>query len=239
MTKWSSYPLTVGDWYGRRYWEISQSWFATTNQRWLLLPDKGFFERSGTTYQDPRKPRTASNGFYRGWSTMEFRNKSDDPILFEKMYAKQQIEKTPLSSLHFDFIPNPNAIADGSQESNALLDEEGRILNGLLHIFDNNSPFDPHLHGDMTSTVKLVDLVIITIPNHHSSIRMTLFIVVVEDQEGIRLHRPTEGPYPTSVLPQPQFNLGVLGFSNGGWTHTTMTNRPKRMLLQGLRNSWE
>ena len=52
-----------------------------------------------------------------------------------------------------DFIPNPNAIADGSGESNASLTGRGTYSQRFATIFDNTKALDPHLHGDMTSTV--------------------------------------------------------------------------------------
>ena len=51
---------------------------------------------------------------------------------------------------------------------------------------------------------------------------------------------PTEGNYPTSVLATPTFNLGRLGYTNGGWNPEGIqySNRPRRMRLTGLRNGW-
>ena len=51
---------------------------------------------------------------------------------------------------------------------------------------------------------------------------------------------PTEGNYPSTILPSPTFNLGELGFSDGGWNPEGLqyTNRPRQMRLGGLRNGW-
>ena len=51
---------------------------------------------------------------------------------------------------------------------------------------------------------------------------------------------PLSGNYPSSVLPAVPFNLGVFGFSNGGFNPEGLqyTDRPKEMILTGLRNNW-
>ena len=51
---------------------------------------------------------------------------------------------------------------------------------------------------------------------------------------------PTEGNYPSTVLPSPTFDLGRLGFTNGGWNPEGLqyNQRPKTMRLTGLRNTW-
>ena len=214
----------------------------------VITPDKGFLSEVERLGQDPRKPRTAlARMVSRSWlevAHMEFRNKSDDPILFEKMYAKQQIEKDAHypASWGLDFIPNPNAIADGSGESNASLGWKRDVFSTVCYTsLTTPKPFDPHLHGDMTSTA-------VRGFGYHYYSKSPFpdsYDIVHRRGGGPRggfafTTGPTEGPYPTSVLPQPQFNLGVLGFSNGGWNPEGLqwTNRPKRMLLQGLRNSW-
>lgn len=55
----------------------------------------------------------------------------------------------------------------------------------------------------------------------------------------------TTGPlsgnqYPSAIMPAQQFNLGNIGFSNGGHNPEGLvyTDRPKTMLLTGLRNAW-
>ena len=101
-------------------------------------------------------------------------------------------------------------------------------------------PFDPHLHGDLTAKTVGYGY------HYHSTSPWTdEYDIVTRRGGGPRggfsyTTGPTEGSYNSSILPQPTFNLGVLGFTNGGWNPEGLqwTNRPRRMRLHGLRNGW-
>ena len=104
-------------------------------------------------------------------------------------------------------------------------------------------PFDPHLHGDMSAT---------TPPQPGfgfqylgESAWLDRFDITARRGGGPRggfafTTGPTEGNYPSTVLPSPTFDLGRLGYSNGGWNPEGLqyNQRPKTMRLTGLRNTW-
>ena len=101
-------------------------------------------------------------------------------------------------------------------------------------------PFDPHLHGDMTATTVGYGY------NYHGKSPFPDRYDIVNRRGGgprggfAFTTGPTEGNYPQTILPSPTFNLGELGFSDGGWNPEGLqyTNRPRKMRLTGLRNSW-
>ncbi len=101
-------------------------------------------------------------------------------------------------------------------------------------------PFDPHVNG-----LAYPNVVGFGYMYRRGSAWMDRFDVVGRRGGGNRggftmTTGPTEGTYPTSILPSPTFNLGRLGFTNGGWNPEGIqyTNRPRKMRLTGLRSGW-
>ena len=104
-------------------------------------------------------------------------------------------------------------------------------------------PFDPHLHGDMSATSPPQ-------PGFgfqylSNSAWFDRFDITARRGGGPRggfafTTGPTEGNYPSTVLPSPTFDLGRLGYSNGGWNPEGLqyNQRPKTMRLTSLRNTW-
>lgn len=99
-------------------------------------------------------------------------------------------------------------------------------------------PFDPHVNGLTSSTNEGFGYLY-----RLGSSWMDRFDIIGRRGGGNRggfamTTGPTEGSYPTSILPTPTFDLGRLGYSNGGWQPEGLqyTNRPRRMRLTGLRN---
>jgi hypothetical protein len=99
-------------------------------------------------------------------------------------------------------------------------------------------PFDPHVNG-LTSS----NSVGFGYMYRLGSSWMDRFDIIGRRGGGNRggfamTTGPTEGSYPSSILPSPTFDLGKLGYSDGGWQPEGMqyTNRPRRMRLTGLRN---
>jgi len=99
-------------------------------------------------------------------------------------------------------------------------------------------PFDPHVNG-LTSS----EAVGFGYMYRSGSSWMDRFDIVSRRGGGNRggfamTTGPTEGNFPTSVLPTPTFDLGRLGYSDGGWNPEGLvyTNRPRKMRLTGLRS---
>lgn len=99
-------------------------------------------------------------------------------------------------------------------------------------------PFDPHING-LTSS----EAVGFGYLYRLGSSWMDRFDIIGRRGGGNRggfamTTGPTEGNYPSGILPNPTFDLGRLGYTNGGWQPEGLqyTNRPRRMRLTNLRN---
>ena len=169
----------------------------------------------------PRKPRQ----LWPEWTSrsdsgkyMEFRNKSDDPILFEDVCKATRLRKMlTILLLGPGFYSKSKCNRWWFWWIKCFVRWKD-VFSTVCTCWQHQSRWPTFAwrydNYGLISWIWLSLLFQITVPWfvwHCSS-------SLLEDR-GIRLHNgdTTEGPYPTSVLPQPQFNLGVLGFSNGGW----------------------
>lgn len=203
----------------------------------VITPNKGFLDEVEALGSDPRRPRTAlARWVSKAWldATHEAIRNSPAPTLDASHSEKELIERPQHypNDWGIDFIPFPDDLSAGW--------ERDRLSTACYTSLTTPRPFDPHLHG-------------ITGANpagfgyhyHGSSPFPDTYDIIGRRGGGPRggfamTTGPTEGAYSSAILPQPTFNLGRLGYSNGGWNPEGLqwTNRPKRMTLGGLRNGW-
>tara|TARA_R110001632_G_scaffold94056_2_gene199756 strand:+ start:2655 stop:4466 length:1812 start_codon:yes stop_codon:yes gene_type:complete len=211
---------------------------APEDDPFIITPPKVLLDEVERLGQDPRRPRTA----VARWATSiwaETRRESirrgiDAPVQMDNIPVEKELMERPAhypSDFGLGLIPFPNELG-GWQ-----LDKTETTCYTSLSA---PRPFDPHLHGDMTA--KTVGY---GYQYHGKSPFPDRYDIVNRRGGGPRggfayTTGPTEGNYPQTILPSPTFNLGELGFSDGGWNPEGLqyTNRPRRMRLTGLRNSW-
>jgi hypothetical protein len=210
---------------------------APADTEMVITPNKGFLDEVEALGSDPRRPRTAlARWVSKAWldATHEAIRNEHAPTL-QASHSEKEIMERPQhypSDWGIDFIPFPDDLSNGW--------ERDRLSTTCYTSLTTPRPFDPHLHG-------------ITGANpagfgyhyHGSSPFPDTYDIIGRRGGGPRggfamTTGPTEGAYSSAVLPQPTFNLGRLGYSNGGWNPEGLqwTNRPKRMALGGLRNGW-
>jgi hypothetical protein len=202
----------------------------------VIVPPQPLLDEIERLGQDPRRPRTAiARWASQVWlDTVHEQQRVNPAPTLDASHAEKELMQRPQhypTEWGLEFIPFPTDI--------------GGYLNDKIytHCYTSLStprPFDPHLHGTLPAP---------TLGFGYQFLSASGF----PDEYDITARRgggprggfafttgPTEGAYPSAVLPQPTFNLGELGFSNGGWNPEGLqwTNRPKRMMLGGLRNGW-
>ena len=205
----------------------------------IITPPKVLLDEAERLGQDPRRPRTAiARWVATTWAETRkesIRRGIDVPEALEATADEKELMERPV---HFppDFglglIPFPNELG-GSWVAD-------KTVTTCYTSLSTPRPFDPHLHGDLTS--KSVGF---GYHYHGKSPFPDKYDIVNRRGGGGRggfsfTTGPTEGNYPQTILPSPTFNLGKLGFSDGGFNPEGLqyTNRPKRMRLTGLRNGW-
>jgi len=200
----------------------------------VITPPQPLLDEIERLGSDPRRPRTAIARWASSVWVDSVQAAGGAPTLEAGHAEKETIQRPTHYPAHWglDLIPYPSDL--GGTITN------DRLYTGCYTSLSTPRPFDPHLHG--------------TLPNAALGFGYHLFSESgFPDQYDITARRgggprggfafttgPTEGAYPSAVLPQPTFNLGELGFSNGGWNPEGLqyTNRPKRLMLGGLRNGW-
>lgn len=204
----------------------------------ILTPPNDLLASIEDLGTDPRRPRTAIARYHsRKWLEAEqARMQYGDTLPLTSTVDKEAMERPSYYPEDFGigFIPDPY---EYTSEWAASTDYWETVCYTNLSA---PKPFDPHLHGDLTAKTVGYGY------HYHSTSPWTdLYDIVTRRGGGPRggfsyTTGPTEGTYPSSILPQPTFNLGTLGFTNGGWNPEGLqwTNRPKRMRLHGLRNGW-
>ena len=203
----------------------------------VITPPKGLMDEIERLGQDPRRPRTA----IARWASQVWLEHAREAELESGGFtldASHSEKELMFKPAHYppdwglDLIPFPKDLGGAWTRD--------RMASLCYTSLTTPRPFDPHLHGTVAKGA-------LGFGYHYQG--GTGF----PDQQDIITRRgggprggfsmttgPTEGAYPTSVLPQPTFNLGRLGYSDGGWNPEGLqwTNRPKRMRLGGLRNGW-
>ena len=188
---------------------------------------------------DPRRPATASARYFsRRWAEMQINKiKNDTGVVLEAAVAyshnaqKEVMERPMHYPVHYGLglIPSENTVGGYAKDKFATF---------CYTALNVPRPFDPSLHGAINGNAGLgyMGLTQSQWPDEYD--------LTTKRGGGPRggfsfTTGPTEGNYPTGILPQPTFNLGRLGYSNGGWNPEGLqwTNRPKRVKLVGLRNN--
>ena len=210
---------------------------APADAQMVITPSDPLLDEIERLGSDPRRPRTA----IARWVSKTWLEKTHDSIrenpapTLDAAHHEKEIMERPQHyppSWGLDLIPFPNDLDDGW--------ELDRLSTACYTSLTTPRPFDPSLHGlDSSQTVGFLYSYL------SDSGYPDKYDFVNRRGGGARggfamTTGATEGAYPTSILPQPTFNLGRLGFSDGGWNPEGLqwTNRPKRMSLTGLRNGW-
>ena len=210
---------------------------APVDDPMIITPPKVLLDEAERLGQDPRKPRTAiARCVATTWAESRkesIRRGIDVPVLDARADEKELMERPAHfpSDFGLGLIPFPNEVGGWVPD---------KTVTTCYTSLSTPKPFDPHLHGDLTpSTVGF---------GYHYSGKSSFpdrYDVVSRRGGGPRggfafTTGPTEGNYPQTILPSPTFNLGVLGFSDGGFNPEGLqyTNRPRSMRLTGLRNGW-
>jgi hypothetical protein len=206
----------------------------------ITPPDnlKDFVEELG---QDPRRPRTAIARFVsRTWAEVQWLNyRARDTVAEHSMNVndKETINRPAHYPTDFGLglIPHPDTMTS--------LSNVWSTAGPTTHCYANLAspkPFDPHLHNGYTGADDGFGYLYAS-----ASIFPDQYDLTSRRGGGPRggfafTTGPTEGNYPTSVLPSPTFNLGKLGYSNGGWNPEGLQwmNRPRQFQLGNLRNNW-
>lgn len=209
---------------------------APVDDPFIITPPKVLLDEAERLGQDPRRPRTAvARWASKIWAeTQRERIRREPAPVMDNVPSEKELMERPAhypSDFGLGLIPYPNEVGGWT------LDKTQTTCYTSL---STPRPFDPHLHGDLTSkTVGFGYGYMGTSPFPDR------YDIVNRRGGGPRggfafTSGPTEGNYPSTILPSPTFNLGELGFSDGGWNPEGLqyTNRPRQMRLTGLRNGW-
>lgn len=206
----------------------------------IITPPKGLLDEIENLGTDPRRPRTAiARWASQVWAEhAKESNMNAGGFTLDASHSEKELMFRPQhypEDWGLDLIPFPNDTGGAWTRD--------RMTTLCYTSLTTPRPFDPHLHGAVGGSRAEA----LGFGYHYQG--KTGF----PDQQDIITRRgggprggfsmttgPTEGAYPSAVLPQPTFNLGRLGHSDGGWNPEGLqwTNRPKRMRLGGLRNGW-
>ena len=186
--------------------------------------------------EDPRRPRSAfARWFSKQWAESHYEREPGQSLPMASatvgMAQKEVMERPPHypTDWGLGFVPTSVTVGGYVQD---------KMMTACYTSLNVPRPFDPTLHGTVAGTVGF----------GYMGFQGNQF----PDNYDISTRRgggprggfsfttgPTEGNYPTGILPSPTFNLSKLGYSNGGYNPEGLqwTNRPKRIALQGLRNN--
>lgn len=201
----------------------------------VITPPQPLLDEIERLGSDPRRPRTAiARWASQVWLDTVQASADDAPTLEAGHGEKETIQRPTHypTDWGLDLIPYPSDL--GGTITN------DRVFTGCYTSLSTPRPFDPHLHGTLPNTALGFGYHLLSQSGFPDA-----YDITARRGGGPRggfafTTGPTEGAYPSAILPQPTFNLGELGFSNGGWNPEGLqyTNRPKRMMLGGLRNGW-
>lgn len=220
-------------------------------ERFMLLtrPDEGvlippaamlaYYESMG---EDPRIPKRAvgrmASRHYKEAFEHQLANQVNDGSWVHSLGWPQEVEAAAKPNhypSHFGLsrIPRPDEMAHASWG----VDYTRTVCYSSLNL---PRPFDPHAHGIGTGNAIGFGYLY-----RSESSWMDRYDIIGRRGGGNRggfamTTGPTSGTYPDSVLPNPAFDLGRLGYTNGGWNPEGIqyTNRPRKMRLTGLRSGW-
>jgi len=210
---------------------------APADDLYILTPPISLLNEAERLGQDPRVPRTAVARFVaKTWAETQregIRRGGVQPLA--ATHSEKELMERPAhfpTDFGLSLIPFPDDIGDWIQ------DKTETVCYTSLSV---PRPFDPHLHGDVGSPAATGFGY-----NYYGGVPVADRYSIINRRGGgarggfAMTTGPTEGNYPSSILPSPTFNLGVLGYSDGGYNPEGLqyTNRPRQMKLTGLRNNW-
>lgn len=208
------------------------------DDEYIISPPESLASYVDELSDDPRRPRTAIARFVsRTWAEVQWMNfRSKDAEVEHAMTPQDKEDINRPAHYPNDF--GLGLILHPKQGTNVW-----RTDGPKTYCYTNLAspkPFDPHLHNGYTGADDGFGYLYAT-----GSIFPDQYDLTSRRGGGPRggfafTTGPTEGNYPTSVLPNPTFNLGKLGYSNGGWNPEGLQwmNRPRQFQLGNLRNNW-
>lgn len=213
---------------------------APADDPFVLTPPRVLMDEVERLGQDPRVPRTAIARFVaKSWAEQNregIRRGINQPETATARMSEKELMERPA---HFpaDFglglIPFPSDVG-GSW----VQDKTETVCYTSLSV---PRPFDPHLHGAVGAPASAG----FGYQYMGSSAFQDRYDITTRRGGGPRggfsmTTGPTEGNYSSSILPAPTFNLGALGYTDGGFNPEGLqyTNRPRQLRLTGLRNGW-
>ncbi len=204
-----------------------------TDDENILRPPEGLLTVAEELGRDPRRPKTA---IARIVSRLWYESAKDQRSRLTAQLA------LPFNAADRETMVRPSHYPTELGLGLAIHPEQAPNLSRMqvecYTSLDVPRPFDPNMHGDLSASVPGLGF------NYLGSSSWSgRYDITSRRGGGARggfayTTGPTEGTYPTSVLPQPTFDLGNLGYTNGGWNPEGLkyTNRPKHLRLNGLRN---
>lgn len=209
---------------------------APADDLYLITPPISLLNEAERLGQDPRVPRTAVARFVaKTWAETQREGIRRDIQPMAATHSEKELMERPAhfpTDFGLSLIPFPDDVGDWIQD---------KIETVCYTSLSVPRPFDPHLHGDVGSPAATGFGY-----NYYGGVPVADRYSIINRRGGgarggfAMTSGPTEGNYPSSILPSPTFNLGVLGFSDGGFNPEGLqyTNRPRQVKLTGLRNGW-
>jgi hypothetical protein len=209
---------------------------APADDLFLITPPISLLNEAERLGQDPRVPRTAVARFVaKTWAETQREGIRRNVQPMAATHSEKELMERPAhfpTDFGLSLIPFPDDVGDWIQD---------KIETVCYTSLSVPRPFDPHLHGDVGSPAATGFGY-----NYYGGVPVADRYSIVNRRGGgprggfAMTSGPTEGNYPSSILPSPTFNLGVLGFSDGGFNPEGLqyTNRPREVKLTGLRNGW-
>lgn len=209
------------------------------DDEYVLQPPAELLDFAETLGRDPRIPNKAIGRHITTlWRTSFEAKRQHDRNTTASLAATAPERETMARPQHYPTWWGIGAIPFPSDVNNRwMMDFNTTVCYTSLSV---PRPFDPHIHGTMSPPVPGFGFNYLG-----GSPWPGRFDITARRGGGPRggfafTTGPTEGNYPTTVLPSPTFDLGRLGYTNGGWNPEGLqyNQRPKTMRLSGLRNGW-
>lgn len=211
---------------------------APIDDEFVIEPPQVILDEANRLAQDPRRPVTAiSRWVSQTWVEQQRERITIGVDSPEPLSATDSQKELIWRPAHYPthwgigFIPHPTDVSGWRM---------GKLTTTCYTNLSVPRPFDPSLHGDLTSQTVGLGW------NYQGKSPFPDRYDIVNRRGGgprggfSYTTGPTEGAYPNTINPSPTFNLSELGFTDGGWNPEGLqwTNRPKRVRLNGLRNGW-